>query len=121
MRLRFILKPPYLFDHGLLMAVWYGQESVGHFSNTPKIASHPVVFDSLSSMPEDQKAAEVVYVLLAGVDTSSSVMTTALLHILKNPRIKVKLMQTLDDAVPATERLPSLLFLEKIEYLVSYL
>lgn len=57
-------------------------------------------------------------ILIAGADTTASTLTTGFLHILSNEKIKSRLVQAVDEAIPETGSLISLQALEKVEYLV---
>lgn len=80
--------------------------------------SHPVVFDSLKSVPDDQKVTEAMDILIAGADTTASTLTTGLLHILTQQDIYDKLVSAFESANLSNEALPPLKDLERIEYLV---
>lgn len=81
-------------------------------------SSYPVIFDSLKSISDDAKVSEAMDILIAGADTTASTLTTGFLHILSNDRIKSRLVQAIDEAMPDTGSLISLQALEKVEYLV---
>lgn len=79
---------------------------------------HPVIFDSLDSLSDERKCEEAMDVLVAGADTTASILTTAVLNILNNPDVQRKLVSALDAEIPADEDMPSLSSLERIQYLV---
>lgn len=57
-------------------------------------------------------------ILIAGADTTASTLTTGFYHILSNPKIEERLVQSIDDAMPEAGSLIPLQTLEKVEYLV---
>lgn len=59
--------------------------------------------------------------MVAGADTTAFTLTTGTIHILSNPKIHDKLVETLDQAIPKDKEFPSLFSLEKIDYLVGKL
>lgn len=89
----------------------YWQTSAG-------ISSYPLIFDSLKSISDDAKVSEAMDILIAGADTTASTLTTGFLHILSNDKIKSRLVEAIDEAMPDTGSLISLQALEKVEYLV---
>lgn len=89
-----------------------------HWQTSSKASSYPVIFDSLTSISDDAKVSEAMDILIAGADTTASTLTTGFIHILSNDRIKSRLVQAIDDAMPDTGSLISLQALEKVEYLV---
>lgn len=89
-----------------------------YWQTSSKVSSYPVIFDSLKSISDDAKVSEAMDILIAGADTTASTLTTGFLHILSNERIKSRLVQAIDEAMPETGLLISLQALEKVEYLV---
>lgn len=61
---------------------------------------------------------EGVDLLIAGSDTTAASASTAVLQILQHPDVHKKLVDSLDAAIPSADHMPSLIELEKIDYLV---
>ncbi|RYO80358.1 hypothetical protein DL762_007683 [Monosporascus cannonballus] len=59
---------------------------------------------------------EAIDILLAGSDTTAFTLATSLFYILRDEKVKVKLIETLDEHMPDPDNM-LLLKLEKIEYL----
>ncbi|KAL4877981.1 cytochrome P450 [Aspergillus karnatakaensis] len=99
----------------------YGADSLEEYKKKHTPPPHPVIFDALSSIPDDQKVAQAMDILIAGADTTASTLTAGLYHILKNPQVKADLVRALDAALPPEKdsQLPSLVALEKVEYLTA--
>lgn len=96
----------------------YAESCLQEWQSNSKSASHPVVFDSLQSIPDNYKVSEAMDILIAGADTTASTLTTGFYHILSDPKIKARLVQAIDDAMPEAGSLIPLQSLEKVEFLV---
>ncbi|EWZ00175.1 hypothetical protein FOYG_00064 [Fusarium oxysporum NRRL 32931] len=95
----------------------YAENSLRYFQERSELPNHPVVFDSLRSLPDVRSIDEAQDIMVAGADTTAFTLTTGTIHILSNPKIHDKLVETLDQAIPKDEEFPSLFSLEKIDYL----
>jgi hypothetical protein len=82
---------------------------------------HPVIFDSLTELKDEEKVSEAVDILIAGADTTASSLTTAIEKILSDPAIHSELTKALDDMFPDEREFIPLRELETCEYLVSHL
>lgn len=82
---------------------------------------HTVIFDSLYDVSDARKASMASELLVAGSDTSGTTLTYALYHISSSPRIKDRLMEELNEAMPTIDTNPVLLKLEQLPYLVNVL
>ncbi|KAJ0423112.1 cytochrome P450 [Aspergillus carlsbadensis] len=78
---------------------------------------HPVIFDSLTGLKDDEKVSEAVDILIAGADTTASSLTTAVQKILADPAIHSQLTNALDDMFPDKREFIPLRELETCEYL----
>lgn len=63
---------------------------------------------------------EGIDILVAGSDTTASSAATAVIQILMNPKVKARLLSSLDAAIPSAAAMPPIVELEKIEYLVRW-
>lgn len=90
-----------------------------HWQKSSGGSKYPVIFDSLQSISDDAKVSEAMDILIAGADTTASTLTTGFYHILSNPKIKERLVQAIDEAMPEAGKFIPLQSLEKVEYLVS--
>ncbi|PKX89191.1 cytochrome P450 [Aspergillus novofumigatus IBT 16806] len=79
--------------------------------------SHPVIFDNLKSLTDKAQAAQSIEILLIGSDTSAFTLSMGSFHILSSPECKEKLVATLNEHIPNPDAMPSLVELEKIDYL----
>ena len=78
---------------------------------------YPVILSAISHLSSQAAAAEAVDILVAGSDTTAFSLTVAIASIVQHPDIKDKLVSALKTQISNPEELPSLLELEKIEYL----
>ncbi|KAJ5660929.1 cytochrome P450 [Penicillium longicatenatum] len=90
-----------------------------YWQTSSETSPYPVIFDSLKSISNDAKVSEAMDILIAGADTTASTLTTGFIHILSNDKIKRRLVQAIDEAMPETGTLISLQALEKVEYLAA--
>lgn len=88
------------------------------WQNSSDSSSHPVIFDSLKSLPDDSKMPEALGILIAGADTTAATLTTGFYHILSNLECKERIVRVLDEVMPEPGSLIALRSLEKVEYLV---
>ena len=96
----------------------YAEDCMRHWQVSSSTSSHPIVFDSIKSVPDDAKAHEAMDILIAGADTTASTLTTGIYHILSNPKCKEHLVKEIDEAMPKAGTFVSLQALEKVEFLV---
>lgn len=89
-----------------------------HWQQSSEMSSHPVIFDSLQSIPDDAKVSEAMDILIAGADTTASTLTTGFYHILSNEKLKERLIRAIDEAIPEPGSSIPLQSLENVEYLV---
>lgn len=59
-------------------------------------------------------------ILVAGSNTASYTLAMAVFYILRNPKIRKRLVRELDEHVPDPDQMPPLPELEMISYLVSF-
>ncbi|KAL2859373.1 cytochrome P450 [Aspergillus pseudodeflectus] len=97
----------------LLDLLQFAEASLRYFQKRSKMPSHPVVFESLGGITVDQKVTEGMDILIAGADTTVPTLTTGFLHILKNPEIRRKLLESRRQAFPSATEQPSLRQVEK--------
>jgi hypothetical protein len=88
-----------------------------HGNNT----DHPVVFDRLTSLSDEDKVFEAMDILIAGADTTASTLTTGLANILSQSDVHRKLREALVGVSAGPDGRFSLQDLEKCQYLVSRL
>jgi cytochrome P450 len=90
-------------------------DSLQAYKEAEKKPDHPVIFDGLKSVSDDQIAAEAVDILAAGSDTTASSLSVGIWHIAHNQAIKTKLMTALKTAIPnINAELPNVPQLEAI-------
>ncbi|KAJ6087775.1 cytochrome P450 [Penicillium canescens] len=126
-RIKFALPRPLLLaldkKLGKLLQIGEWAQGCVHHHNTKSKGgegmSHPVIFDSLDDTSDARKASMASELLVAGSDTSGTTLTYALYHISSNPRIKDRLTEELNEAMPTIDTTPGLLKLEQLPYLVS--
>jgi hypothetical protein len=82
---------------------------------------HPVVFDRLTSLSDEDKVFEAMDILIAGADTTASTLTTGLANILSQPDVHRTLRGALAGVSAGPDGRFSLQDLEKCQYLVSRL
>ncbi|KAK7697316.1 hypothetical protein SLS64_013664 [Diaporthe eres] len=103
---------------GIMDLLEYAFESVRYWESNPhEKKSHDIVFDRLGSLTQSDKITEGVDLLVAGSATTAASASTAVLQILQHPDVEKKLVDSLDAAIPSADHMPSLLELEKIDYL----
>lgn len=79
-----------------------------------------MIFERLETVNDAEKGTEAINILIADADTTASILTTGLIHILSDSEIERRLLNEVD-LLPTDEngQLP-LQTLEKSEYLVGY-
>ncbi|KAH7142873.1 cytochrome P450 [Dactylonectria estremocensis] len=87
------------------------------YKKSPPNSEYPIVFSTLSDLPEEEMGAEATDLLVAGSDTTAYTLAIAIVQISRNAYITEKLFQALESGVASAEQLPTLVNLEKIEYL----
>ncbi|GFF74814.1 hypothetical protein IFM60648_04287 [Aspergillus lentulus] len=97
----------------------YAESCMRHWQKSSGGSKYPVIFDSLQSISDDAKVSEAMDILIAGADTTASTLTTGFYHILSNPKIKERLVQAIDEAMPEAGKFIPLQSLEKVEYLTA--
>ncbi|OCT49456.1 cytochrome P450 oxidoreductase [Cladophialophora carrionii] len=103
----------------LLDVIKFAGESLHHFKQRSSLPDHPVVFDSLKGLPDRDGVSEAQDILVAGADTTAFTLTTGIMHIVSNPDVQQKLTSSLLDAIDPDGEFPTLLTLERIEYLTA--
>jgi cytochrome P450 len=93
---------------------------MSHWQKHGNTTNHPVVFDRLTSLSDEDKVNEAMDILIAGADTTASTLTTGLLHILSQPAIHHKICEALAKVPVGKDGILSLQELEKSDYLVRY-
>ena len=78
-----------------------------------------MIFDNISHLSDEAQAAQGIEMLLAGSDTSACTLSMSSFLILKNPEVVKKFKTVLREHIPDPDAMPSLIELEKIDYLVS--
>ncbi|GME36167.1 putative cytochrome p450 [Neofusicoccum parvum] len=91
--------------------------SVKTHKQRTEATSQLVVFDKLSSLPTELQTTQAVEILIAGSDTTAFTISMALFHILRNERIKNRLINVVKGAVKDPEHMPSYTELDRVEYL----
>ncbi|KAH6964630.1 cytochrome P450 [Fusarium avenaceum] len=87
------------------------------YKRSPPQSDYPTIFSSLSDLREEDMGAEACDLLIAGSDTTAYTLASSIFQISQNASIKRKLVEALDAANIDVEELPSLVELERIEYL----
>ncbi|KAG6363997.1 hypothetical protein INS49_009100 [Diaporthe citri] len=111
-------------DVGQFMHVLdYAEESVHHWEQHKGEVDHPVVFDALEGLADEQKSGEAVSMIIAGGDTTASTLTYAVAAVTGDPQIHQRLVSELETALAARggrrgDR-PALSELEEIPYLMA--
>lgn len=84
---------------------------------------HPVVFDALETLTDQQKSSEAMSMIVAGGDTTASTFTYAVAAVTGDPRIEQRLVSELEAALAARGRRRgdrlALSELEEIPYLMA--
>jgi cytochrome P450 len=102
-----------LFQFGDLAA-----QSLDAWKKADEKPAHPVIFDGLTSVDDEQAIAEAVDILAAGSDTTAFSLSVGMWNIAHNAAIKQKLVEALKRAIPDINTgLPSTATLESIPYL----
>ncbi|EAW25749.1 cytochrome P450 [Aspergillus fischeri NRRL 181] len=92
-------------------------QGIRRYKKLTESPSHPVIFDNLKSLTDKAQAAQSIEILLIGSDTSAFTLSMGSFHILSSPECKEKLVATLNEHIPNPDAMPSLVELEKIDYL----
>ncbi|KAF3398230.1 Trichodiene oxygenase [Penicillium rolfsii] len=95
----------------------FAEQSMRFWQQGSTQPGHPVIFDSLTDLKDEERVAEAVVILIAGADTTASSLTTAIKHILKSPKIQSQLTKALDSSFPDDREFIPLRELETCEYL----
>ncbi|EWY92079.1 hypothetical protein FOYG_08979 [Fusarium oxysporum NRRL 32931] len=99
----------------------YAESSLNSFKRRSELPDHPVVFESLKTLPDRLCIDEAQDIMVAGADTTAFTLTTGTFHVLSDPSIHKKLVAVLEEDIAQNEEFPTLMTLEKIPYLVSAL
>ncbi|KAL1854565.1 hypothetical protein Plec18170_004655 [Paecilomyces lecythidis] len=103
----------------VLKLLKFAETCAMHYEKHGNTTSHPVIFDSLQRLTNNQKTVESMDILVAGADTTASTLTAAILHILPAQHIREQLVDSLKKIDFDEKGRLVLSELEKIDYLVA--
>ncbi|KAL4950796.1 cytochrome P450 [Aspergillus filifer] len=97
----------------------FAASSMNHWQKNGNNTDHPVLFDRLTLLSDEDKVHEAMDILIAGADTTASTLTTGLAHILAKPAVNSKLREALAAVPIGPDGRLAMQDLEKCSYLAA--